>query len=96
MTKTISHVEEILELTDYAEVAYRRTDMEGGFGEIWDITLPDEQTTIRICQDDLTIYLYVFINGRAMTLDAEARFSHQLAAPIYVAMVVDQLVADYS
>lgn len=96
MTKTISHVEEILELTDYAEVAYRRTDMEGGLGEIWDIMLPDEQTTIRICQDDLTIYVYVFINGRAMILDAEASFSHQLAAPMYVAMVVDQLVADYS
>ena len=87
MTKTMSHIEEVLDLTDYAEVAYRRTELEGGLGEIWDITLPDEQTTIRICQDDGTIYVYVFVNGRAMILDAEAQFSHQLAAPMYVALV---------
>lgn len=96
MTTTISHIQEVLELTDYAEVAYRRAELEGGLGEIWDITLPDEQTTIRICENDGTIDVLTFINGRAMLVDGEASFSGQLAAPMYVAMVVDQLVADYS
>ena len=96
MTKTISHIEEVLELTDYAEVAYRRPELEGGLGEIWDITLPDEQTTIRICEDDGTIYVYVFVNGRAQIEDGRMEFRHALAAPTYVALVLDQLVADYS
>lgn len=96
MTTTISHIQEVLELTDYAEVAYRRPELEGGLGEIWDITLPDEQTTIRIVNDDGTIYVYVFVNGRAQIEDGRMEFRHALAAPVYIAMVVDQLVADYS
>lgn len=96
-SKTMSHIEEVLDLTDYAEVAYRRTELEGWpLGEIWDITLPDEQTTIRICEDDMTIYVYVFVNGRAQIEDGRMEFRHALAAPTYVAMVLDQLVADYS
>lgn len=93
MQKT-SYVTEILELTDYAEVAYRRTDMEAGLGEIWDITLPDEESTVRICDDDGTIRVYLFTGGRAMINEGEATFSRHLAAPGFVAMVVDQLVAD--
>ena len=96
MTKTISHIEEVLELTDYAEVAYRRTELEGRRCEIWDITLPDEQTTIRIREDDGTIYVYVFVNGRAQIEDGRMEFRHALAAPTYVALVLDQLVADYT
>ena len=95
MTKTISHIEEVLELTDYAEVAYRRTELEGGLGEIWDITLPDEKT-IRICEDDMTIYVYAFVNGRAQIEEGRMEFRAALAAPTYVALVLDQLVADYS
>lgn len=96
MNTTISHIQEVLELTDYAEVAYRRPELEGGLGEIWDITLPDEQTTIRICENDGTINVLTFINGRAMLIEGEASFNGQLAAPAYIAMVLDQLVADYS
>lgn len=96
MTTTISHIQEALELTDYAEVAYRRLELEGGLGEIWDITLPDEQTTIRLVDHDGTIYVYVFVNGRAQIEDGRMEFRHALAAPVYIAMVVDQLVADYS
>ena len=93
MTKTISHIEEVLELTDYAEVAYRRTELEGRRCEIWDITLPDEQTTIRIREDDGTIYVYVLVNGRVQTVHGWMEFR---CAPAYVALVLDQLVADYS
>lgn len=96
MAAKISHIQEVLELTDYAEVAYRRPELEGGLGEIWDIELPDGQTLIRICQDDGTIYLYVFVNGRARIEAGRMEFRHNLAAPVYVAMMVDQLVGDYS
>ena len=96
MTKTMSHIEEVLDLTDYAEVAYRRPELEGGLGEIWDITLPDEQTTIRLVNNDGTIYVYVFVNGRAQIEDGRIEFRHALAAPVYIAMVLDQLIADYS
>lgn len=65
-THTISPARECIDLTDYAEVAYRRSDLEGGCGEIWDITGPDEQSTVRICEDDGDIVIYLFTNGRAM------------------------------
>ena len=43
MTTTMSSIEEILEHSDYSEVAYRRI----GFGmETWDITGPDEDATV--------------------------------------------------
>ena len=50
MTKT-SAIEEILELSDYSEVAYRRI----GFGmETWDITSPDDED---LALDDLLLTL---------------------------------------
>lgn len=94
MSTRQSYISEILELTDYMEVAYRRTDMEGGIGEIWDITLADEQSTVRICDDDGTIRVYLFTGGRAQINSGEATFARHLAAPGFVAMVIDQLVAD--
>lgn len=93
MNTTVSHIQECLELSDYSEVAYRRI----GFGmETWDITLPDEETTIRVCDDDGLIVVYVFSGGRAQIESGRMTFRHNLAAPTYVAMVIDQLVADYS
>ncbi len=94
MTTTTSYVSEILDLTDYAEVAYRRPELEGGLGEIWDITLPDEDTTVRIADSGDTIHVYLFTGGRAQINAGEATFPTPLAAPGFVAMVVDQLVAD--
>lgn len=94
MSTQTSYITEILDLTDYAEVAYRRTDMEGGLGEIWDITLPDDESTVRVCDDDGTIRVYLFTGGKAQLIAGEATFSHHLAAPGFVAMVIDQLVAD--
>lgn len=91
MTKT-SAIEEILELSDYSEVAYRRI----GFGmETWDITTPDECATIRICDDDGEINIYLLTNGRAMIESGRMTFRHNLAAPTFVAAAVDQIVADY-
>lgn len=90
-----SHIQECIELTDYAEVAYPRPDLAGGCDEIWDITLPDEETTIRVCDDDGQISVYLFTGGRAQIESGRMTFRHNLAAPTYVAMVIDQLVADY-
>lgn len=90
-----SHIQDCIELTDYAEVSYPRPDLAGGCGEIWDITLPDEQTTIRVCDDDGQISIYLFTGGRAQIESGRMTFRHNLAAPGYVAMVIDQLVADY-
>jgi hypothetical protein len=91
MTKT-SAIEEIIELSDYSEVAYRRI----GFGmETWDITSPDDEATVRICDDDGQIEVYLFTNGRAMIESGRMTFRHNLAAPTFVAAAVDQIVADY-
>lgn len=94
MSTQTSYISEILDLTEYAEVAYRRTDLECGLGEMWDITAPDEQSTVRICDDDGTIRVYLFTGGRAQINSGEATFARHLAAPGFVAMVIDQLVAD--
>lgn len=91
MTK-MSYVEEILELSDYSEVAYRRIGM--GM-EMWDITSPDEDATVRICDNDGQIEVYLFTNGRAMIESGQMTFRHNLAAPALVAAAVDQIVADY-
>jgi hypothetical protein len=95
MTTTTSPIEEILELTDYSDVAYRRTDLEGGFGEIWDITLPDEGTTVRVCDTDGQIEVYLFTGGRAQICEGQMTFVHTFAAPAYVAAALDQIVADH-
>lgn len=60
-----STITEILEVAELIEVAYPRPELAGGYGEIWDITLPDEQTTIRLVDDDGVVVLYVFTGGRA-------------------------------
>jgi hypothetical protein len=92
MTTTMSSIEEILEHSDYSEVAYRRI----GFGmETWDITGPDEDATVRICDNDGQIEVYLFTNGRAMIESGRMTFRHNLAAPTFVAAAVDQIVADY-
>jgi protein tyrosine/serine phosphatase len=92
---TISHIAEILDFTGLTDVAYRRTDLEGGLGEIWDITLPDEQTTIRVCDDDGQIHVIVLV-GRGQLIDGEQKFSHRLAAPAFVAAALEAIVADYT
>lgn len=96
MTKTTSAIEEILDIAGLDEVACRRTDLEGGYGEMWDITLPDEQATVRLFNDDGQINVIVFVRGRSMIIDGEMKFSHALAAPTYVAAALEQIIADYS
>lgn len=96
MPKTASQIEDILDIAELSEVAYRRTELEGGLGQIWDITLPDEQTTVRLCEDDMTLYLYVFTGGRAMINDGEQRFAGRLAAPPFVAAALEAVIGDYS
>lgn len=96
MTKTMSHIEEIIDIAGLSEVAYRRTELEGGLGQMWDITLPDEQTTIRLIDDDGTVVIYLFTGGRAQIESGKVTFRHRMAAPTYVAMMLEQLVADYS
>ena len=96
MTKTASHIEEILDAAGLVEVAYRRTDIDGGLGEIWDIALPDEDTTIRLCEDDGQIHLIVFVGGRAKLIDGEQKFGGKLAAPMFVATAVEAIIEDYA
>lgn len=91
-----SHIADILDAAGLTDVAYRRTDLEYGHGEFWDITLPDEDTTIRLIDDDGQIHVYLFTGGRAQIESGHATFARRLAAPEFVAMVVDQLVADYT
>lgn len=95
-TTTQSHIEEILDIAGLAEVAYPRPDLAGGCGEMWDITLPDEQTTIRLIDDDGQVVVYLFTGGRAQIESGQMTFRHRMAAPTYVAMMIEQLVADYS
>lgn len=91
-TTTASYIEEILEYSDYSEVAYRRI----GFGlETWDITGPDEDATIRIADDDGLIIVTLLTGGRAMLEAGRMTFSHNLAAPAFVASAIDQIAADY-
>lgn len=92
MTTKMSYIEECLAESDYSEVAYRRI----GFGyETWDITGPDEDATVRLCDNDGQIELYLFTGGRAMIESGQMTFRHNLAAPAFVAAAVDQVVADY-
>lgn len=91
MTKT-SYIEEILEESDYSEVAYRRIGM--GM-EMWDITGPDEDATIRIVDNDGQIDVYLFTGGKAQIESGKMTFRHQLAAPAFVASAIDQIAADY-
>ena len=95
-TTALSHIEEILDIAGLSEVAYRRAELEGGLGQMWDITLPDEETTIRLIDDDGQVVVYLFTGGRAQIESGKMTFRHQMAAPTYVAMMLDQLVADYS
>lgn len=92
MTTTLSHIEEIIELSDYSEVAYRRI----GFGyETWSITSPDEDVTVQISDDDGNIIVYLFTGGRAQIESGRMTFRHNLAAPAFVAAAVDQIIRDY-
>jgi hypothetical protein len=95
MTKTMSHIEEIIDIASLSEVAYRRPELEGGLGQMWDITLPDEESTIRLIDDDGDVVIYLFTGGRAQIESGRMTFRHRMAAPTYVAMMLDQLVADY-
>jgi hypothetical protein len=95
-TSTQTTVEEILDIAGLSEVAYCVSRRSPGYLDIWEVTLPDEQTTIRLIDDDGEIVVYVFIGGRAQIEDGRMTFRHQMAAPMYVAMMLEQLVADYS
>lgn len=92
MTATLSHIEEILDIAGLTDVAYERADFNI---PAWDITLPDEETTIRVCDDDGQIEVYLFTGGRAQIESGRMTFRHRMAAPTYVAAMLDQLVADY-
>lgn len=94
-SSVISPIREILDITEYSEVAYRRTDLECGLGEMWDITTPDEQTTIRLCDNDGQIELYLFTGGRAQIESGAMTFRHHMAGPIYVAAAIDQLAVEF-
>ncbi len=96
MTTTMSHIEEILDIAGLSEVAYPRPELAGGCGDMWDITLPDEETTIRLIDDDGDVVVYLFTGGRAQIESGRMSFRHRMAAPDYVAMMLEQLVADYS
>lgn len=91
MTK-VTYIEEILEESEYSEVAYRRIGM--GL-EVWDITGPDEEATIRIVDNDGLIEVYLFTGGRAQIESGKMTFRHNLAAPAFVAAAIDQVAADY-
>lgn len=95
MTATMSHTQEILDIAGLSEVAYPRLDLAPHM-DMWDITLPDEETTIRVLDDDGEIVVYLFTGGRAQIESGRMTFRHWLAAPTYVAMMLEQLVADYS
>lgn len=96
MIKIISNIEEALSIAGLSEVAYKRPELAGGLGEIWDILLPDEGTTIRGCDYAGRIDVYVFTGGKAQIEDGHMLFEGQMAAPCYVAMMLEQLMADYS
>ena len=92
MAAAITYLQECLAESEYSEVAYRRI----GLGvEAWDITSPDDEATVRICDNDGQIEVYLFTNGRAMIESGRMTFRHNLAAPTFVAAAVDQIVADY-
>ena len=95
MTTTTSYIEEILDIAGIAAVAYRRTDMEGGLGEIWDITAPDDSATVRVIDNDGQIDVYLFTGGRAQLEAGRITFGHTFAAPTYVAAALEQIVADH-
>lgn len=88
----VTYIEEILEESEYSEVAYRRIGM--GL-EVWDITGPDEEATIRIVDNDGLIEVYLFTGGRAQIESGKMTFRHNLAAPAFVAAAIDQVAADY-
>ena len=95
MTTTTSYIEEILDIAGLAAVAYRRTDLECGLGEMWDITAPDDSATVRVLDNDGQIMVLLFTGGRAQILDGQMTFDHTFAAPAYVAAALDQIVADH-
>jgi hypothetical protein len=64
--------------------------------EMWDITSPDDEATVRIVVDnDGQVEIYLFTGGKAQLESGRMTFRHQLAAPAFVAAAVDQIVADY-
>jgi hypothetical protein len=91
--KTITTIEQILDTAGLYDVAYHRADFNT---PAWDITLPDEETTIRVCDDDGEIVVYLFTGGRAQIESGRMTFRHRMAAPTYVAAALNQLVADYT
>lgn len=95
MTTTLSTIEEVLDIAGLSEVAYRRTDRECGYGQVWDITLPDEQTTVRVADDDGQIFIIALTNG-AMLEDGKQTFSHAFAAPTFVAAALTEIIGYYS
>lgn len=96
MTTTTSPITDILDIAGLFEVSNRRTDLEGGYGEMWDITLPDEQTTIRVCDNDGQIWVIAFTGGHAQIIDGEQKFSGALAAPAFVAAALTEIIGYYS
>ena len=98
MTKTMSNAEEILDIAGLSEVSYRRPELERADWAkcVWDITLPDEETTIRLIDDDGQVVVYLFTGGRSQIESGKMTFRHRMAAPTYVAMMLEQLVADYT
>jgi hypothetical protein len=94
MTKTTSHIEEILDIAGLSEVAFPRLDLAPHM-DMWDIALPDEDATVRILDDDGQVTVYLFTGGRAQIESGKMTFRHRMAAPTYVAMMLEQLVADY-
>lgn len=95
-SKSASQITEALDFAGLSEVAYRRTELEGGIGEIWDITLPDEDTTVRVCEDDASVHVIVFTGGRAQLIDGEQKLSGKLASPVFVAATLEAIIEDYS
>jgi hypothetical protein len=92
MAAAITYLQECLAESEYSEVAYRRI----GLGvEAWDITSPDEDVTVRLCDNDGQIEVYLFTGGKAQICSGQMTFRHALAAPAFVAQAVDQIIADY-
>jgi len=57
------------------------------------ITLPDEEHTIRVSEEDGTFYLYVLSGGRAQLLHTALRFSG-IAAQAALLASLDAIVAE--